>query len=584
VKGEKIAMNVNAHDSASGKASRSSQAVSRTALFLLGGLGVLLFGAAVQPRTPVVQVKAEKERILFPELTDASQAASLDIVSFDDALATLKSFKVAQADGVWVLPASENYPADAKDQLAAAATELIDRPTLDVVSTEAGKHEEYGVLEPDPEKVKVGSTGVGRLIEIRDASGNKLARLIVGKEIKKPGQAASMGKTLRYVRRAGQDAVYSMELDLGKFSTSFGDWIEKDLLKLTPWAIRRLTLDDSNYNLAFDEQTGQAVLEPDRKSVIDLAFDTKESKWSVLKMQGFDKQGKSVEDKLGDDEELASGKLTDLRNALGDLKIVDVRRKPAGLSGDLKAADSFLGDRGAVRSLAQRGFSAVQGNGDILSSGGETIVGLDDGVEYVLRFGNGTTVAGDEKDGKKSGEAADAAPADTTGRYLFVTARFNEGLLEKPKLDPLPEVPAVAAEPTPEDKKTEDKNPEDKKPDADAGPAAAGDKKQDGDAGDKLKAADEAEAKAQAALEERRRVERENRRREEEYDGKVKTAQKRVTELNGRFADWYYVVSDAEYAKIHLGRAGVVQKKPDAGKGDAAGTPDASKEQRDDAG
>jgi hypothetical protein len=66
-------------------------------------------------------------------------------------------------------------------------------------------------------------------------------------------------------------------------------------------------------------------------------------------------------------------------------------------------------------------------------------------------------------------------------------------------------------------------------------------------------------------------VERENRRREEEYDGKVKAAQKRVKELNARFADWYYIVSDAEYAKVHLGRAGVVQKKPATEKTDAAG-------------
>jgi hypothetical protein len=41
----------------------------------------------------------------------------------------------------------------------------------------------------------------------------------------------------------------------------------------------------------------------------------------------------------------------------------------------------------------------------------------------------------------------------------------------------------------------------------------------------------------------------------------VKTAQKRVRDLNNRFADWYYVVSDKEYDKIHLGRAAIVQKK-----------------------
>ena len=72
--------------------------------------------------------------------------------------------------------------------------------------------------------------------------------------------------------------------------------------------------------------------------------------------------------------------------------------------------------------------------------------------------------------------------------------------------------------------------------------------------------ADEAEAAAQVALENRRRVERENRRKQDDYDDKVKAAQKRVRELNGRFADWYYVVSDKEYEKIHLGRNSMVQK------------------------
>jgi len=72
---------------------------------------------------------------------------------------------------------------------------------------------------------------------------------------------------------------------------------------------------------------------------------------------------------------------------------------------------------------------------------------------------------------------------------------------------------------------------------------------------------EEAEAKAQAALEERRRVEAENRRKQEQYDEQVKAAQKRVRDLNNRFADWYYVVSDKEYDKIHLDRAGMIQKK-----------------------
>ena len=41
------------------------------------------------------------------------------------------------------------------------------------------------------------------------------------------------------------------------------------------------------------------------------------------------------------DEELNAAKLDELKTALDDLKIVDVSRKPAGLSADLKAAADF---------------------------------------------------------------------------------------------------------------------------------------------------------------------------------------------------------------------------------------------------
>jgi hypothetical protein len=184
---------------------------------------------------------------------------------------------------------------------------------------------------------------------------------------------------------------------------------------------------------------------------------------------------------------------------------------------------------------------------------------MKDGVEYLLRFGNGTTVASadaavkDEAASDAAGNAA-AAEGESTGRYLFVTARFNESLLEKPALDPLPDAPAEGEGTKDREQGTDKDNNKD-----DA--AKPSDKGQAEGAADELKKAEEAEAKAQAALAERRRVEGENRRKQEQYDEQVTTAQKRVRDLNNRFADWYYVVSDAEYAKIHLDRAGVIQAK-----------------------
>jgi hypothetical protein len=523
---------------------------TRTAMFLGAGLALLAVGGWLQLR-PALRYRetvadGAVTKVLFPEFTDAGKAASLAIVSFDEDTATLRPFKVLKSGGVWALPSHENYPADAREQLAAAATELIDRPILDVVSTSPGDQETYGVIEPDADKVKVGATGVGQLVEIRDASGNRLARLVIGKEDRRPVGADAAGRTLRFVRRAGQDPIYRVELDTTKFTTKFDDWIEKDLLKLSPWDIRQLTLDDSTCSYDVDQATG-LVVSQDRTARIELAYDDKDAAWSLAKLVEFGKDDKPVEKELAADQELATVKLNDLRNALGDLKIIDVARKPAGLSAELKAEEKFTGDREAVLSLAQRGFFPFR-TGEILSSSGETVVGMKDGVEYLLRFGNRTTVEGDAE------LAAEAAPdaAGTGGRYLFVLARLNESLLEKPVLQPLPDEPAET-----DDKPAADA---DKPPGEDdtADKPAAG----DDTAAAALAAAEEAEAKAQAALDERRRVERENRLKQEEYDEKVKTAQKRVRELNGRFADWYYVVSDAEYAKIRLGLADVIRSKP----------------------
>ena len=133
-------------------------------------------------------------------------------------------------------------------------------------------------------------------------------------------------------------------------------------------------------------------------------------------------------------------------------------------------------------------------------------------------------------------------------------ARYDDALLPKPELEPVPELPQA-------DKDTEQEASSGDKPADDGSDTVAEPAKED-TAADALKKADEEEAKAQAAVEERRRVERENRRKQEEYDGKVEAAQKRVRELNARFADWYYVVSDAECAKIRLDRDAVIQTKP----------------------
>ena len=545
-------------------------AMRKTAGFLGAGLLLLALGWAVQPRFKPATLKPAVERVLFPELTDAEKAASLEIIRYDDELATLYPFKVIKTGGVWVLPSHQNYPADAKDQLAAAATELVDLKALDVVTERAADHEVYGVIEPDQEKIKPGMTGVGQLIEIRDASGSKIARLIIGKEDKQAG-VGSGSRRLRFVRKAGQDPVYRVELDTSKFTTQFGDWIEKDLLKLTPWDVRSVELD--NYTLAAVESDGRLEVRQQRSEKMQLSYDDKASSWQLTSLETFPNEdsAESVSEELRNNEEVDSTKLNDLRNALGDLQIIDVARKPAGLSADLKAAESFVNDVEAVSSLQQRGFLPLP-SGAILSTEGQTVIGMKDGVEYVLRFGAGTTVTEPGKAG--SGEVGDAPEesAETAARYLLVMAQFNEGLLEKPELAELPSLPEEDDKDGDSTEQPKDEESEEEK----AEKEASSDEKEPADAdvtaADLLKQADEAEAAMQKAIEDRRQVERENRRKQESYDEKVVEGKKRVAELNGRFADWYYIVSDEEFEKIHLNREAVIKAKAESASDTAQGS------------
>ena len=544
-------------------------AMRRTAVFLGAGLLLLALGWAVQPRFKPATLKPAVERVLFPALTDAEKAASLEIIRYDDELATLYPFKVIKSGGVWVLPSHQNYPADAKDQLAAAATELVDLKALDIVTERAADHEVYGVIEPDQDKIKPGMTGVGQLIEIRDLSGSKIARLVIGKEDKQAG-VGSGSRRLRFVRKAGQDPVYRVELDTSKFTTQFGDWIEKDLLKLTPWDVRSVELD--NYTLAAVESDGRLKVRQQRKGKIQFAYNDKESSWQLTSLESFpDKDSaEPVSEKLKDDEEVDSTKLNDLRNALGDLQIIDVARKPAGLSADLKAAESFVNDVEAVSSLQQKGFLPLP-SGAILSTEGQAVIGMKDGVEYVLRFGAGTTVTEPGKAGSAEDGDAPEESAETAARYLLVMSQFNENLLEQPDLVKLPLLPEEEGENAGSGEQPEDQKSQNGKADKETNSdeKASADKKTT--AADLLKQADEAEAAMQKAIEDRRQVERENRRKQESYDEKVVGGKKRVAELNGRFADWYYIVSDEEFKKIHLNRDAVIKVKAESASDAAPG-------------
>lgn len=530
----------------------------------------------------------------------------LQIVKFDRPTAETKQFEVASNDGVWRIPSKQDYPADATQQMAAAANALIDRKVLRVAAETAQDHEALGVVDPQSAKLDSNSEGVGTRVIMSDADGKTLVDMIIGKKVKDAeGQ--------RYVRNSNQDVVYIVELDPESLSTSFEDWIEDDLLQLSPFDLSQVFINDYSADLSFGmTQDGRIAPQVswDRRSEITVNYDNKEAKWTLGNLKGYDKQTRQmVEQQLPEDEEINQEALNELRNGLDDLLIVDIARKPTGLSDDLKAGADFMTNKEAFQDLVAKGFSPVPlkpgAPPEILSSEGELIATQRDGVEYVLRFGQ-LQVQTDSADGETPADPAAAAEAAEKAagqdgkdlrRYLFVMARFNEDAIPKPALKELPPLPegAATAEPAAEKPSAEEPAAETASPDEAGGdqeaalqtneptdetePAAetpaeekteeapASEEKPAEESSDAAKPADapadakSAEADADKLAAERAAIEQENQRLQDEYNAAVEKGKKRVAELNERFGDWYYVISNDVYKQIHLSRDQVFKKK-----------------------
>lgn len=68
----------------------------------------------------------------------------------------------------------------------------------------------------------------------------------------------------------------------------------------------------------------------------------------------------------------------------------------------------------------------------------------------------------------------------------------------------------------------------------------------------------------------RERITKENQRKIDQKNDKLKAAKNKVAELNGRFADWYYVVSESDYKKLKITITELIQPKTAGGTGTGA--------------
>ncbi len=509
---------------------------------------------------------------------DPAAATGIEIVEIDNEAGEAKSLEIVKTEGGWVIrrPGRPDYPANADNKVKDVSTILFDLRILDTASEATGEHADFGVL--DPSKAAPDDVGIGKMIALKNSSGSNLAQLIISRE-----KAEGLSNT-HYVRKPNENGVYRVEMqnvgdNLKNISSKFIDWVEKDFLDLDKFNVKRVTLDNYEVNLA------EGQLKRDTPPFV-LEYDN--SEW---KLSGSP---------LSDKEELNKDRLDEMRDSFDDLEIIDVERKPEILINNLKQGNEFFSNlkdaknQAVVQSLQQKGFYTVAVKNPagevvpkVVSNKGEILVGMKDGVEYILRFGE--TYRGVESDENATGDS----------RYIYAFARVNESLLDPPALETVPP-PLTAPKPegnqtsSPIDSNSTDgekgdqgkkgEKSEESKPPAIAPPGpppnftpptapptapptpptlkAAGTGGNDANGTQPIDSFAKRKADRDAEI---ARIQIANAAKRREFQEKVTKAQKRVKELNENLAGWYYVISNDVYEKIRLDRKGFVKAKEEKG-------------------
>ncbi len=576
---------------------------AKTVAYIGVAAAACLLAIVTFPQPPAIEVKENVGKPLFAEFTDPANAASLEVIELDEELAQLTTFEVAKlkASDLWVIPSHFDYPADAEERLLDAATLFVDLKVLDVASNLRDEHSTLGVMDPS-ESDQVEKQGAGKLVRIEDRNGEMLADLIIGREV--PGQ-----ENLRFVRRPSQDAVYVIEIDPAKLLTRFEDWIDRDLLELNPFDVQSVDIND--YSVIVQGQRGAL----DKRFELTCALDSASNKWSVQRFVTFN-AGKPVEAQLLPDEELNEASLNELKNGLRDVEIVGVQRKPAGLGKDLKTSEELMNSAENMQSLSQKGFYPQQvgpESFELFAANGELAVTTKEGVRYLLRFGD---IAGNERDDQEkltrymfvtasvdeskfpmpekpnvpAGPAGPAAPEDAApkadGQDEPPAAtdsgsscdqepqeepKQEEPKQEEPKQEEPKQEEPKQEEPKQEEPKQEEPKQEEPKQEEPKQEEPKQEEPKQEEPKQEAPEQDPAAAPAPpptappqddiAREAERERLLKEYQRQVEERDENLKKARIKVAQLNGRFADWYYVISEDVYKKLRLSRSQLIQEK-----------------------
>ena len=446
-----------------------------------GGAAILVVALALAtaPSRSAPDAFFDVGETFFPDFTDPEAATSLEVVEFDEDTAAAATFRVMNRNGLWTIPSHHDYPADGEERLANTAAGMIAITKDDFRSDNVTDHEAFGVIDPLDEGVS-SLRGRGRRVTFRGASEEVLADLVIGNPVEgRPG--------LNFVRVPDQNRVYAARTDIG-ISTDFNDWIETNLLGVERDDVKRIELNE--YEV--DERTGSVV----RRGEFTVDW-VEQDVWA-----GSD---------VPEGQEVDYVQMNLLVGGLMGLRIVGVRPKPEGLTGNLRQAfEARTITNADLQTMQARGFYPTQA-GEMLSNEGELKVRTDLGVLYTLRFGeilygsgNAVSIGDETSDDEETGGGEN--------RYVLINAEFD------PEALPEPERPANR----------------------------------------------DFENKAESQWTD---ADRENRERADlhaQWDRRTADGRARAEELATRFASWYYVISAGSYNRVHKTRDELLKDIEDA--------------------
>lgn len=521
---------------------------AKTITFVAAAALVTLLALVFRPTTFAPPGLNVGQRLL--EAADPTAADALEIVRFDAQTNEPVRLEVERDGDHWVIASHNDYPADAKDaqdRIRDVALKLMDTDILNVATELASDHALLGVIDPTSDQAKeANAEDIGLLVALADGGGSSLAKLVVGKTVQND-------ESQRFVRKAGESEVYVAKIDVDKLSSKFEDWIEPNLLDVNSGSVKGVTIKDYNFDVRLGRTPDGRVgydLDYDPRMEVKVDYDSAGSSWKLAEL--LEARGERlVPSQLTDDEELDKEKLDDLKRAIDDLKIVNVESKPKDLVEGVKSEQDLLSDPKIGPSLSEKGYYPVRKGSDLelLSSNGEVRVQTDDGIEYILRFGRTAGVEEGAEDAKLN-------------RYLLVSARVvDEHFQPKPpETTPMTEAPS-------------EENPAEENPAAGAG-GQDGESGAAGTAGEETPpATSETPAAetgdkpatetppAEATTEQPPATVPPTDPAAEALAQKRKEADQKVEKLNKKFANWYYIISEDVYKKLHLGRFDIIKEK-----------------------